>query len=54
MRSYGFGILAFVLFIAATIMAWLGKNHADAVAYAGLAALTIQVAWHYAPWARTP
>jgi len=47
------GLLAFVFFVVAAVMAWLGKRHADAVAYAGLAFLALAGIWQYAPWART-
>lgn len=45
-----FGILAFILFVIAAILAWGGKDHAAAIAYAGLAALTIEVIFTWRPW----
>jgi heme A synthase len=45
-----FAIVAFILFAVAAILAWLGKTHSDAVAYAGLACLAVDIAW---PGART-
>jgi hypothetical protein len=35
-------IIAFILFVIAAILAWLHLNHADAIAYAGLAALALE------------
>jgi hypothetical protein len=50
-----FGLIAFVLFVIAAILAWSGKAHAEAIAYAVLACLAIQSAWPWSPWAgRTP
>jgi uncharacterized membrane protein len=43
-------IVAGVLFIIATILAWLDKHHADAFAYAGLAFLAGAVACMWLPW----
>jgi uncharacterized membrane protein len=45
-----FGIIAVVLFIIAAILAWLNHAHADAVAYAGLAFLAIEVVLAWRPW----
>ena len=45
------GIIAFVLFVIAAILAWLGKAHADAVAYAGLAFIALHSLWPWTPWA---
>jgi hypothetical protein len=48
----GLGFAAAVLFIIATILAWLGHAHSDAFAYAGLACLALQVALPYTRWGR--
>lgn len=48
-----FGIIAFILFVIAAILSWAGgsgAHHADAIAYAGLAALTIEVIFAWRPW----
>jgi hypothetical protein len=45
-----FGLAALILFIIAAILAWLGKDHASAVAYAGLACLAVQNVWPWSPW----
>jgi hypothetical protein len=45
-----FGLIAFVLFVIAAIVAWLGKAHAEAIAYAGLACLAIHLVWPVTPW----
>jgi uncharacterized membrane protein len=47
-----FAIVAFVLFVIAAIVAFLGKSHADAIAYAGLAFLCLQLVWPFTPWQR--
>jgi hypothetical protein len=47
-------IVAFVLFVIAAIMAWLGNSHAEAVAYAGLAVLALSFIWSWEPWHRGP
>ena len=49
-----FGIISVILFIIAAILAWIGKAHADAVAYAGLACFALQVVWPVTPWRRVP
>ena len=46
-----FGLIAFVLFVIAAILAWYCRSHAEAIAYAGLACLAIQTAWPWSPWA---
>jgi hypothetical protein len=46
-----FGVIAFVLFVIAAILAWIGKSHADAIAYAGLACLTVHMVFPWSPWA---
>jgi hypothetical protein len=46
-----FGLVAFVLFVIAAILAWTSKAHADAIAYAGLACLAIHLVWPWSPWA---
>lgn len=46
------GIIAFVLFVIAAVLAWGGKSHAEAIAYAGLAFLALQSVFAWAPWAR--
>jgi hypothetical protein len=46
-----FGILAFVLFVIAAVLGWGHNDHAAAIAYAGLAALTIEVVFAWRPWA---
>jgi hypothetical protein len=45
-----FGVAALVLFIIAAILAWQGHAHADAIAYAGLACLSVQTVFAWAPW----
>jgi predicted N-acetyltransferase YhbS len=40
-----FAVVAFILFVVAAVLAWMGKAHSDAVAYAGLACLAVDVAW---------
>lgn len=45
-----FGLIAFVLFVIAAILAWTGQSHATAIAYAGLAALAVHVVWPWSPW----
>ncbi len=47
-----FGILAFILFVIATILGWNGNAHAAAIAYAGLAALTAEIVFAWRPWVR--
>lgn len=45
------GILAFVLFVVAAILSWTGgSHHAEAIAYAGLACLTLEVIFAWRPW----
>lgn len=46
------GIIAFILFVIAAILAWLGQRHADAVAYAGLAFLALDGLYVWRPWRR--
>jgi hypothetical protein len=48
-----FAIIAFVLFVIATVLAWGSKAHADAFAFAGLAALALAVLFSWAPWNRS-
>jgi hypothetical protein len=45
-------VVAFVLFVIAAIVAFLGKSHSDAIAYAGLALLALQLVFPWAPWQR--
>lgn len=45
-----FGLLAFILFVIAAILAWTGQDHSAAIAYAGLACLALQTVWAWAPW----
>ena len=45
-----FGILAFCLFVIAAVLSWGHSAHADAIAYAGLAALAIEVIFPWRPW----
>ena len=45
-----FGLIAFVLFVIAAILAWSAKSHAEAIAYAGLACLAIHLVWPWSPW----
>ena len=40
--------IAAVLFVIATILAWIGRDHADAIAYAGLAFLAASLVCAYA------
>ncbi len=51
-----FGLIAFILFVIATILAWTDKSisleHLLAVAFAGLAALALQTVWAWTPWGR--
>jgi hypothetical protein len=48
-----FGILSFILFVIAAILAWTGgsaAHHADAIAYAGGACLALEVVFAWRPW----
>jgi hypothetical protein len=49
-----FGLIAFVLFVIATIVAWVDKTISDphliAIVAAGLAFLALQTVWGWAPW----
>jgi hypothetical protein len=53
-----FGIVAFVLFVVATIVAWVDKTisvpHLLAIIAAGLAFLALQAVWGWAPWTNSP
>jgi hypothetical protein len=45
-----FGILSFVLFVIAAVLAWNHAAHADAIAYAGAACAVIEVVFAWRPW----
>ena len=53
-----FGLIAFVLFVIATIVAWVDKTisepHLIAIVAAGLAFLALQTVWGWAPWGNRP
>ncbi len=45
-----FGILAFILFVVAAILAWGHQPHADAIAYAGAASAVAELVFSWRPW----
>jgi hypothetical protein len=51
-----FGLIAFVLFVIVTILAWIDKtvsvSHLIAIVAAGLAFLALQTVWGWSPWTR--